>query len=352
MTHGSRTAATAGLLLSALAAAGPAAADVVTIPASRDNTLYQSSSGNVSNGAGEVFFAGHTSVFTNSNRRGLILFDIAGSVPAGSTINSVTLRLHLTRAPSLPEPSPMNLHRVLASWGEGTSNPVGQEGGGAPATPGDATWLHRFFNTVFWASQGGDFSATVSATTLAGNVAFYSWGPTAAMRADVQGWLDNPAANFGWMLRGDEATLESARGFDTHESLTPANRPALDVDFTPAASGAGRVPDGSQAPGVPLTIEHAPGGEIRLTWGASCLAGDTDYEVYEGTLGAFYSHTMKLCTTGGATTATFMPAPGSSYYLVVPRGGGREGSYGVDGNGAEIPTGVPACLPQTITACP
>jgi len=352
MTHGSRTAATAGLLLAAFAAARPAAADVVSIQASRDSTLYQSTSGNVSNGAGEVFFAGHTSVFTNSNRRGLIAFDIAASIPAGSTIDSVTLRLHLTRAPSLPEPFPMSLHRVLASWGEGTSNPVGQEGGGAPATTGDATWLHRFFNTVLWTAQGGDFAPTVSASILVSNVAFYSWGPTAAMRSDVQGWLDNPATNFGWMLRGDEATLESARGFDTHESLTAANRPVLDVAFTPPASGAGRVPDGSKALDVPLTIEHAPGGEIRLTWGASCLAGDTDYAIYEGSLGIFYSHTMKLCTTGGATTATFMPAPGNSYYLVVPRGGGREGSYGVDGNGVELPPGVPACLPQSIAACP
>jgi hypothetical protein len=241
---------------------------------------------------------------------------------------------------------------LLADWGEGTSDPAGSEGGGAPATPGDATWLHRFFNTTLWTNQGGDFVATASATRSVSGVAFYTWGPTAAMRADVQGWLNTPASNFGWLLLGDEISLESARGFDSKESLTVANRPVLNVTYTAPTAAAGRIPDGSEASDIPLMIEHAPNAEVRLTWSASCVSTDTDYEVYEGTLGSFYSHTMKLCTTGGATTATFMPAPGSSYYLVVPRNGNREGSYGLDGAGGERPPGIPACLPQSVAACP
>ena len=42
------------------------------------------------------------------------------------------------------------------------------EGDGAPATPNDATWRHRFFDSVFWTTQGGDFSATVSASQSVG----------------------------------------------------------------------------------------------------------------------------------------------------------------------------------------
>ncbi len=61
---------------------------------------------------------------------------------------------------------------------------------------------------------------------------------------------------------------------------------------------------------------------------------------------------MKFCTTGGASTLTFLPAPGSTYYLVVPRNGPREGSYGTDGSGQERPSGVPACLAQEIAVCP
>ena len=80
--------------------------------------------------------------------------------------------------------------------------------------------------------------------------------------------------------------------------------------------------------------------EITLSWDASCVAGDDDYEIYEGEGGDFTSHTSKLCTTLGATSATFVPAAGSSYYLVVPRNADREGSYGTDSNGIERPQGT------------
>jgi len=347
-----RTAIHAAFMLAALMAARPAAADLVSIPASRDNTLYEDPTGSLSNGAGQLFFAGRTSTFTNRLRRAVIAFNIAGSVPAGATIDSVTLTLHLSRVPVPVTSTGVTLHRVLADWGESDSAPEFSEGGGAPASPGDATWAHRFYNNTFWTAQGGDFTATASATTTVAGVGFYSWGPTSAMRTDVQGWLNTPAANFGWLLKGAEATLESARGFDTRDAVTVQNRPVLHISYTVPVAGAGRVPDGVQAPGVPVTVDHAAGGQITLAWGASCRAGDTDYAIYEGTVGVFYNHTMKLCTTGGARTATFMPAPGDSYYLVVPRNAGREGSYGVSSIGVERPPGLPACFPQNIAACP
>ncbi len=252
------------VLTSGLFTAQMAWGDSVTIGPSKDNTLYRES-GSLSNGAGQNFFVGHTSTLTNTVRRAVIAFDIAANVPAGSTIDSVALTLHLSRAPFGAGSTPIALHRLLADWGEGTSDPLGGEGGGAPATTGDATWLHRFFNTIFWATPGGDFSTTVSAARTVIGVAFYTWGPTPQMRGDVQNWLDNPSSDFGWLLMGDEVTLRSARRFDSRQSLTLANRPVLTVMFTPPASAAGRVPDGAQVPGTPLMAQRAPGGEIRLT---------------------------------------------------------------------------------------
>lgn len=341
------------LLLATLFATMPAVADVASIPASKDNTLYESAAGDTSNGAGQVFFAGRTGTITNSIRRGLIAFDVAGAIPAGSTINSVTLRLHLVRVPPTATQTTITLHRVTANWGEGTSDPGLNEGGGAPATTGDATWLFRFFSSLSWAIPGGDFVATQSASRAVLDIGPYSWGPTMGMRIDVQGWLDVPASNFGWMLRGAEATMSSSRGFDTRQGLTPADQPVLVVTYTPPIpTGAGIVPDGSIGTDTPLTITHAAGGQITLNWGASCLLSDTDYAVYEGTLGSFPSHSMKSCSTGGATTSTLTPGPDSHYYFVVPLGGGREGSYGFGSDGLERPQGVPACLPQLILACP
>jgi hypothetical protein len=81
------------------------------------------------------------------------------------------------------------------------------------------------------------------------------------------------------------------------------------------------------------------------------LQTDTDYEVYEGTVGDYYSHSARLCTTGGLTSATITPGSGSRYYLIVPRNTSSEGSYGVDSNGIERPRGTPACGPRRIDAC-
>lgn len=218
----------------ALAFAGDSArADDVMIPASRDNTLFQIAGGTTSNGAGQHFFAGMTGVFDQTLRRGLIAFDVVAHVPPGSTINSVKLTLNMSMTNFSAGDQPINLHRVVADWGEGASDTPGSEGVGTAAEPGDATWEHTFFNTAFWATPGGDFSSTISAGLMVGGVGFYTWGPTVEMHADVQGWLDNSANNFGWLLRGNEAVLTTAKRFDSRENPEPANRPVLVVDFTP-----------------------------------------------------------------------------------------------------------------------
>jgi hypothetical protein len=123
----------------------------------------------------------------------------------------------------------------------------------------------------------------------------------------------------------------------------------LEFEGTVPGVPAGRVP--ASAPGVPLTLTKS-GSDLTLQWGASCIATDADYEVYEGTLGTFFSHLPRLCTTGGLLAATITPSPGDRYYLVVPRNDSREGSYGVYGSGTERPMSFAACLAQTTGSCP
>ena len=202
---------------------------VIPLSPVQDNTLYENATGSTSNGAGSFTFVG--SIATGPVRRALLAFDIAGNIPAGSTINSAVLTLHMSRTVAGDET--VTLHRLLANWGEGTSNADTQEGQGAPATTGDATWLHTFFNSSFWASAGGDFTAAPSASTVVGDVAFYTWGSTTQMVADVQSWLDNPGSNFGWILLGNESMSRTAKRFDSRENVTPANRPMLVIDYTP-----------------------------------------------------------------------------------------------------------------------
>jgi spore coat protein A, manganese oxidase len=204
-----------------------ARADSININPTKDNTLYEyvPADGDLSNALGNHFFTGETAV--GELRRGVLAFDIAGNVPAGSTITGVTLTLNMSRTRSNTART-VELHRLLADWGEGTSQASGEEGVGAPATTNDATWRHRFFDTILWTTQGGDFSGTVSASQSVGAIGSYMWS-SPQMAADVQSWLDNPATNFGWLVLGDESGSATAKRFDTRESASP---PVLTVQYT------------------------------------------------------------------------------------------------------------------------
>ena len=203
-----------------------ASAATISIMPSKDNTLYEfdPDDGDHSNGAGFHFFAGETAM--SELRRGVLAFDIAGSIPHGSIITSVTLSMNMSRTIS-ETPRIVELHKLLADWGEGTSDAPGEEGDGAPATTNDATWRHRFFDTIFWAMEGGDFSPTVSASQSVGPVGPYTWN-SAQMVADVQSWVNNPAGNFGWLVLGDESAAGTTKRFDTRESASP---PVLTIEY-------------------------------------------------------------------------------------------------------------------------
>lgn len=207
-------------------------ASQVIIGASKDNTLYEDETGSVSNGNGVHCFAGRVAPSGGGTmRRAVFAFDVQSAIPVGSTINAVTLRLNMSRTISGEESA--TLYRLLADWGEGTSDANANEGIGATSTPGDATWLHTFYPSTLWGSAGGDFAAGPSASITVGDVGPYTWGSTAEMVADVQEWQDHPENNFGWILIGNEATITTAKRFDTREMTVAANRPQLVVDFTP-----------------------------------------------------------------------------------------------------------------------
>lgn len=212
-----------------------AAADVVTLTPSKDNTLYENATGALSNGKGASLFAVRTD--DGELRRALVAFDIANAIQAGSHILSVDLAMTVSRVASDAPSAPFELRRVLADWGEGTSNSTIDGGGmGATATARDATWIHRFFPSTLWMNTGGDFESTASAVQTIGGVGTYHWGPTAAMVADVQGWLNDPANNFGWLLLGNEASTLTTRRFNSRENSDTAAVPKLTITFTrPAA---------------------------------------------------------------------------------------------------------------------
>lgn len=153
-------------------------------------------------------------------------------------------------------------------------------------------------------------------------------------------------------LPGQVARWEAGAGFSLYAS-DPTWPPSSLIYSLALLPAAGEVPDGS-AGSVPVTATPAVGGQLTLSWGASCSATDTDYAAYEGTLGApFNTHVPVTCSTGGATSWTLTPSSGNRYYLVVPRNTVAEGSYGSSSALLPRPPSASACLPQEVDlTCP
>lgn len=215
--------------LAVLTLAAPILADTITLEPDRDNTLYESDEGTLSNGSGERLFAGATSV--GFVRRALLHFDLSG-IPAGATVTGVTLDMQVSRVPFLPPSTQFDLHRLTQDWGEGASDALMEEGGGAPSEAGDATWLHTFYPGPLWTNEGGDFVAGISATTIhSGGIGPISWS-SAGLVADVQAWLDGANGNFGWLIKArNEGQAESAKRFDSRERTPATTRPRLTVEY-------------------------------------------------------------------------------------------------------------------------
>lgn len=223
----------------------------VTVPCKLDNTLYESATGALSNALGFGLFVGVTGQQTK--RRTLVQFDVAGNLPAGARVLDARLAITVTRT-AVGIPVDVFVHWALASWGEGTSNALGQEGGGGPSTNGDATWQHRFYPNTMWTTPGGDFAPVASAVITTPNLGGVTSPLAESLINDTQAMLDNPAQNFGWLLKTDEALAFVARRLDSRES-------------------GGAPPT--------LTITYVAPGQTA-TWGTGCAVGGQPFTLAMG----------------------------------------------------------------------
>ncbi len=241
-------------------------ADLVQIFPSKDATLIGFKPDNSLGGAG-WFTAGTTQ--NGQTNRALLQFDIAAAVPTNAHIIGAQLNITVTRVPADAQTnSTFSLRRVLRDWGEGAGSPFGSPGQGVPAATGDATWNHRFHGTTnTWAIPGGaegiDFSETISgAAEIAETQATpYEFQSTPQMVADLQSWLNDPATNFGWLLKSESETDHfTARGFGSRELEDPNVSAQLIIDYAPAPQIATLLVSNR----IDLTFSVAPGGTYRV----------------------------------------------------------------------------------------
>lgn len=245
----------AGLCL-ALPPSVTRADSIASILVGKDNSIFENATGDSAGGGPGVFSGANGS---SSKRRGLLYFDIASSVPAGSVITGVELSMYLGLAPNTTNQI-IGLHPLSLSWGEGTAGTgvasIGGNGNGFAASGADATWANRFSASttppaaaVPWPTVGaaGSYNAAASGTAVVGGAIDTQkiWSSTPALIADVQGWLNNPATNFGWaLINAAEGSQQSTKAFYSKEATLanggagpaalPASwRPTLTITYVP-----------------------------------------------------------------------------------------------------------------------
>lgn len=165
-------------------------------------------------------------------QRCLFRFALDG-VPAGAVVTGATLRLIAVAGPR--EPYTFDLNRVLVNWKED-----------------ETTWSVRLTGTP-WSAAGGemgtDFAASPSASAVfepvsvpvsIGGQPVTNIFSSPAMVADVQSWLNEPGANFGWILYMAGGLAGSGRQLASREDVTL--KPVLTVEYTASEPPAPSTP--------------------------------------------------------------------------------------------------------------
>jgi spore coat protein A len=244
------------LILAVMVQPRPSLSDQITLPAVQDNVIYSES--NLSYGAGQCLQVGRPGLSTPRQpliRRSLLLFDLS-SIPAGSNI--VSARLNLFRFLPGGPGNRLYVHRVSQDWGEGNEGDSSEctarpKQWGRPPTETASTWRYRFFGArTVWSSESGDTVRGGSfESSFSDSGSLPSWMQAVGLEGsgiarDVAGWVQDPASNHGWILRGDETLAGTGMRFASRQHPDTSLHPTLTVSFSRPA-GACCVPDGTCA---------------------------------------------------------------------------------------------------------
>ena len=168
--------------------------------------------------------------------RVLVQFDLPPEL-SGATIASATLGLYYVAPWSSGNPAGALLRacRVTHSWSEGT--------GGNPRTQDGVTWTEYNYldgpatNANNWATPGGDYVLTDSATTI--------WPTTGGwvtfeVTKIAQGWASGTYPNYGFLIKLDDESAAYQGGVfgsrEVYGGWAPAPKLEVTADLNPPAT--------------------------------------------------------------------------------------------------------------------
>jgi hypothetical protein len=168
--------------------------------------LYEGSPNtNVNN---DMYWAG---MYFSNRERMLVSFQLSGYLPANAKIKKAYLVLYCADIDGTGS-TPVALHKMTGSWDVLS-----------------VTWNSRILSNA-WAAPGGDYNAAAIGTAVTVNTTgkYYTWEVDSA---DVQGWLDSPAQNYGIMVKSTAESAETDAAFSSNSSPVPEQKPRLVVYY-------------------------------------------------------------------------------------------------------------------------
>jgi len=164
----------------------------------------------------------------NAERRTLMQFDL--SAHAGNVISGAKLRLYLSSIEE--EDVIVKAYPLTKYWEEG--NGIGEI---FNFNQEDVLWAQAT-NSNNWDNAGGDFTGTLIGTMPTTNE---GWVEMDLDIATVQNWIDNPSANFGFILKAD-GVADSKMKFYSKNVLLSGLKPHLEISLpTDICAGSGNA---------------------------------------------------------------------------------------------------------------
>ena len=225
----------------------------------------------------------------------LLYWDLS-SIPAGSTIESASVTVYVENVTQSPG---FDMYAMTQAWTEGTGN--------GSATANGATWNTYNGSNAWPGGAGGasDRGSTALANFMPTATGSYQAALNATGEAVLEGWINTPANNKGFMIHAGSTT----NGLDltSKEGTTVANRPKLTVGYclaptTPYILTSGTLSEFSSSRNVPSTEQSYTVSGGNLT-GNIVITAPADFLI-STTSGSGFGPTVNLTPIGGTVSST------------------------------------------------
>lgn len=251
-----------------------------TYAGTADTTLQEDLPAATAGAAASILLDRDAPAGSGKSLDGLLRFDLGG-VPPGSTVESVKLTVQVLNKTS----------------GEGYALYAGRRAW----SEAQATWTSAASGSA-WASGGARGASDRGETPLGTLLPLAAGKYTVTLNSDgiaaVQGWIDQPASNHGFVL--DASTNMDGVEFASAEAATASDRPQLVVTYAPPLAGGGLLGQYYAGTGFQTLVTSRTDPGVDFSWAAAPAAGvpaDGFSVRWTGQVAPLYSQTYTFFTS-------------------------------------------------------